>query len=165
MTNPVKPVPEGFHTLTAHLIVQDAARAIEFYKRAFGAEELGRMPGPGGKLMHAEIKIGDSIFFLVDEFPEFGSRSPQALGGSPVTLHLYVEDVDALFNRAVAAGATPQMPVQDQFWGDRFGKLVDPFGQEWSIATHKEELTPEEILKRGEAFLREMGGRSESAKA
>ena len=165
MTNPVKPIPEGFHTLTPHLIVRDATRAIEFYKQAFGAEELVRMPGPGGKLMHAEIKIGNSIFFLVDEFPEFGSRAPQSLGGSPVTLHLYVEDVDALFNRAVAAGATAQMPVQDQFWGDRYGKLADPFGHEWSIATHKEELTGEEILKRAEAVFGEMGKRSEAAKA
>lgn len=143
-----RPIPEGYHTATPYLIIKDAAKAIEFYKKAFGAKEVMRMAGPDGKVMHAEIKIGDSPIMLADEFPEMGARSPQSLGGSPVSIFLYVEDVDTLAEQAVAAGAEILMPVKDQFWGDRYGKLADPFGHLWDIATHKEDVTPEEIRKR-----------------
>jgi uncharacterized glyoxalase superfamily protein PhnB len=148
MTTQAKPIPEGFHTLTPHIVVRDGSGAIEFYRKAFAAEELMRMPGPGGKLMHAELKIGDSIVMLCDEFPEMGALSPQALDGSPVTLHVYTRDADAAIEKAVSAGATVTMPAQDTFWGDRYGKVQDPFGHHWSIATHQEDLTPEEIGKR-----------------
>lgn len=155
MTGKVKPIPEGFRTVTPHLVVNDAAQAIEFYKKAFGAKERSRSPGPGGKLMHAEIKIGDSIMMLVDEFP--GMKGPKALGGCPTTMHLYVEDADAAFKRAVDAGATATMPVMEAFWGDAYGKLTDPFGHEWSIATHKQDLTPEQVQKGAEEFFAKMG--------
>ena len=145
---PVKPVPEGYHTITPHLIVRDAARAIEFYKQAFGAKERGVMKGPDGKVMHAEMQIGDSIVMLADEMPEFGSRSPQSIGGSPTGLHIYTDNVDAAFDRAVKAGAQVEMPVMEQFWGDRYGKLKDPFGHSWSVATHVKDLSAEE-MKRG----------------
>lgn len=151
MAKPGKPVPEGYHTLTAHLVVKGAAAAIEYYKKAFGAEEVLRMPGPGGTIMHAEIRIGDSHIMLNDEFPDFRKLSPRTIGGSPVTLHLYVNDVDAVFDRAVKAGATVMMPVGDMFWGDRYGALEDPYGHHWSIATHKEDLTAEEIAERMKA--------------
>ncbi len=129
--------------------MKGASQAIEFYKKAFGAEELARMPGPDGKsIMHAPLKIGDSHLFLVDEFPEMGSQGRIKRRRSPVTIHLYVEDVDSAFNTALAAGARQIMPPADMFWGDRYGKLVDPFGHEWSLATHKEDLTPEEIGER-----------------
>jgi PhnB protein len=144
----VKPIPEGYHTLTPSLTIRGATDAIDFYKRAFGAVELMRMPGSGGKLMHAEIRIGDSVLMLSDEFPDMGGKSPQALGGSPVYLFVYVDDVDAVFKRAVDAGAQVRMPLADMFWGDRFGRVVDPFGHEWGLATHKEDLTPQEIAKR-----------------
>ncbi len=144
----VKPIPEGFRTLTPHLVVGDAAQAIEFYTRAFGGKERMRMPGPGGKLMHAEVQIGDSIFMLNDEIPEMGARSPISLGGSPVTLMLYVPNVDQTFAQAVAAGAIAIMPVADQFWGDRYGMVKDPFGHQWAIATHMEDLTPAQIAER-----------------
>ncbi len=151
-----KPIPEGFRTITPHLVVRDAAKAIEFYKRAFGAVVLGEShDSPDGKITHAELKIGDSNLMLNDEFPPHGV-SPQALGGSPVTLHLYIEDVDALFNRAVSAGAKVTMPLMDAFWGDRYGQLVDPFGHRWSLATHKEDVSREEIKKRSDAFFAEM---------
>lgn len=150
-----RPVPEGFHTVTPHIVVREAAKAIEFYRKAFGAVERYRMPGPDGKLMHAEIQIGNSIVMLVDEM-QF-ARSPQSLGGSPVTIHLYVEDADGWFGRAVKAGAKPSMPIMDAFWGDRYGKVTDPFGHEWSIATHKEDLTPEQIQKNAEAFFANRG--------
>jgi PhnB protein len=151
-TNRIKAVPDGYHTLTPHLVVKGASQAIEFYKKAFGAEEIGRAPGPDGKsLMHAELKIGDSRLFLVDEFPEMDCRGPQTIGGTPVTIHMYVEDVDAAFNKAVAAGAQVRMPLADMFWGDRYGVLADPFGHAWSLATHKEDLTPEEIATRAKA--------------
>ena len=153
MTKQVKPIPEGYHTATPYLIVDGADRAIEFYKRAFGAKELLRMPGPEGKIMHAEVQIGDSIVMLSDEFPEMGGHSPQALKGTPVSLYVYVEDVDAAFKQALAAGATTEMLVQDMFWGDRYGKLTDPFGHKWQIATHKEELTAEEISRRAAAAM------------
>jgi uncharacterized glyoxalase superfamily protein PhnB len=147
----VKPVPEGLHTLTPHIIVNDAAKAIDFYKRAFNAEEIACLPDPGGKIMHAQIKIGDSHVMIADEYPDMGVRSPLAIGGSAVTLNLYVPDVDKVFNQAVGAGATAAMPVADQFWGDRYGKLTDPFGHHWSVATHTEDLTAEEIAERAQA--------------
>lgn len=133
--------------VTPHLVCRGAAEAIEFYKRAFGAVEEMRLPAPDGRLMHASIKIGAARIMLVDENPEWGSLSPLALRGSPVTVHLYVDDVDAVFERAVAAGATAKMPVSDMFWGDRYGALVDPFGHHWSIATHKRDMTAEEIAE------------------
>jgi len=151
MTSRVKPIPEGYHTATPYLIIKDAARAIEFYKKAFGATELMRMAQPDGRIGHAEIRIGDSPIMLADEFQEMGHRSPQSLGGSPVSILLYVEDVDALFNQAVSAGAKVQKPVQDQFYGDRIGGVTDPFGHVWYIATHKEEVSPEEMRKRAAA--------------
>ena len=142
---PVKPVPHGYHTLTPFLTVRDAVRAIEFYKQAFGAKERDVAKGPDGKVMHAEIQIGDSIIMLTDEFPEFGSLSPQSIGGSPMGLHIYIENVDSAFDRAVKAGAQVEMPVMDQFWGDRYGKLKDPFGHKWSIATHVKDLSKDEM--------------------
>jgi uncharacterized glyoxalase superfamily protein PhnB len=152
----VKAIPEGYHTITPYMTVRDAARAIEFYKQAFGAVEKGVMKGPDGKVMHAELRIGDSLFMLADEFPQFGSLSPQAIGGSAMGLHIYVEDVDAAFDRAVKAGGTVEMPVSDMFWGDRYGKLVDPFGHKWSIATHKADLSMEEMERGMKAMMKEM---------
>jgi len=140
-----KPIPEGMHTVTPHLICEGAAGAIDFYVRAFDAAELARLPGPDGRLMHAMVRIGDSTVMLVDAFPEWGSPGPQALKGSPVVLHLYVPDVDATVAQAVAAGAKVTMPVSDMFWGDRYGQLVDPYGHRWSVATHVRDLTPEQI--------------------
>lgn len=150
----VRPIPEGYHTLTPALIVNNAAAAIEFYKRGFGAEELGRMSAPDGqKVFHAEIRIGDSKVMLADEFPEMGDcLSPTSIGGTASSLHIYVEDADAVFQRAVEAGATVAMPLMDAFWGDRFGKLIDPFGHHWSIATHIEDVTEEEMHRRAVAF-------------
>jgi PhnB protein len=143
-----KPIPDGYHTVTPYLIVNGAAQALEFYKKAFGATEMMRFPGPGGKIMHAEIKIGDSPIMLADEAPEMGARSPKTIGGTPLSLLLYVEDVDAWASKAVAAGAKVQRPVQDQFYGDRTGTFEDPFGHVWSIATHKEDVSLEEMQKR-----------------
>ena len=140
-------IPQDMHTVTPHLICAGAAKAIEFYKQAFGAVEVARLPGPGGKLMHAMIRIGDSAVMLVDEMPEWGALGPKSLKGSPVTLHLYVEDVDAFVERAVKAGAKVTMPVADQFWGDRYGKLEDPFGHHWSVATHVRDVSMEEAQK------------------
>jgi PhnB protein len=154
MASKVKPIPDGYHTATPYLIVGDAARAIEFYKQAFGAVDVMRMDGPPGKIGHAEIRIGDSPIMLADEFPSCGTRSPESLGGSPVSIHLYVEDVDAVFARAVAAGATTVRPVEDQFYGDRTGGLKDPFGHVWHVGTHKEDLSPEELRKRHEEFMK-----------
>jgi PhnB protein len=153
---PAKPVPEGYHTVTPYLTVRDAARAIEFYKKAFGAKEKGVMKGPDGKVMHAELVIGDSIIMLADEFPQFGSLSPQSVGGSASGLHIYLEDVDSAFDRAVEAGAKVEMPVADMFWGDRYGKLSDPFGHKWSIGTHKADLSNEEIERAQEEFMTNM---------
>jgi uncharacterized glyoxalase superfamily protein PhnB len=144
----VKPIPDGYHSVTPVLTIRGAARAIEFYKTAFGARERMRMPGPEGKIGHAEIEIGDSVVMLSDEFPDQGSESPQTLGGTPAYVFLYVDDADRVFQRAVDGGATVKMPLADMFWGDRFGRLVDPFGHEWGVATHKEDLTPEEIARR-----------------
>lgn len=151
MAKPGKPVPEGFRTITPHLVVDGAAEAIEFYRKAFGAEETLRMPGPDGKLMHAELKIGDSALMLNDPFPEYGAVGPKAIGGSPVTIHLYVNDVDALWDRAIKAGVKVLMPLMDAFWGDRYGLVEDPYGHRWSMATHKEDLTLEEIGQRAAA--------------
>ncbi len=150
----VKRVPDGMHTVTPHLSVRGAADAIEFYKKAFGAQEIFRSAMPDSqRIGHAEIRIGDSKVFLNDEFPEMGCSSPQSLGGSPVTLHLQVEDVDSLFDRAVQAGATVLMPLADQFWGDRYGLLADPYGHRWSIASHVRDMTREEVMKAAaEAF-------------
>jgi len=141
----VKAVPESMHSVTPHLVCAGAAEAITFYKQAFGAVEMGRLSGPQGKLMHAMIRIGDSAVMLVDEFPDRGSLGPKSLKGSPVTIHLYVEDVDATVKRAVAAGAKITMPVDDMFWGDRYGRLEDPFGHSWSVATHIRDVSPEEM--------------------
>jgi uncharacterized glyoxalase superfamily protein PhnB len=143
----VKPIPDGYHSLTPFLTVRDAAAAIEFYKQAFGAVERGAMKGPDGKIMHAELMIGDSIIMLSDEYPEFGAVSPQTIGGSGMGLHIYLDGVDAAFDRAVKAGAQVEMPVMDQFWGDRYGKLKDPFGHKWSIATHTKDLSMDDMKK------------------
>lgn len=151
MAEKVNPIPEGYHSVTPYIVVNGGARAIEFYKQAFGATELFRMDGPDGKVNHAEIKIGDSYVMLADEHPEIGARSPQALGGSPVSLMLYVEDVDAVVGRAVKAGGTLKRPVADQFYGDRTGSVEDPFGHFWYIATHVEDVSPEELEKRAAA--------------
>jgi PhnB protein len=148
MPSPVKPIPDGYHAVTPYLHVKGAARAIEFYERAFGARLLYRIDQPDGRVGHAELQIGDSRVMLADEFPEMGVRSPQAVGGTPVTIHLYVPDVDATVARAVAAGATLSRPVADQFYGDRNGGLVDPFGHVWFVATHVEDVPPEEISRR-----------------
>ena len=153
MAKNAKPIPEGFRTITPHLIVRGGEKAIEFYKKAFGAELVAKMPMPGGKLGHAEMRIGDSVVMLADEFPEMGARSPQSIGGSAVTIHVYVTDADAAYQRAVQAGAKATMPLMDMFWGDRYGKVTDPFGHEWSIATHKEDVTPEECVKRAAAMF------------
>jgi len=152
-----KPIPDGCHSVTPYVMVKDAAAAIEFYKRAFGAEEVERMPGPGGKgVMHAEIKIGDSLIMLSDEFPGTDCSSPQTLGGTTCQLFLYVPDVDSAYQRAVSAGATATMPVADMFWGDRYGKLPDPFGHQWGLATHKEDVSPSELKRRSEEFFARM---------
>ena len=142
---PVKPIPDGMHTVTPHLICAGAADAIEFYKKAFNAVELCRLPGPQGKLLHALIRIGDSAVMLAEECPDRDGFRPNTLKGSPVTIHLYVEDVDAFVAQAVGAGAKVTMPLEDMFWGDRYGKLEDPFGHHWSVATHIREVSPDEM--------------------
>lgn len=147
MTSSVKHIPDGYHSVTPYLCVSDAASAIEFYKKAFGATELMRMADPAGRIGHAELMVGDSRIMLADEFPEINFRSPQTLGGSPVLIHLYVEDVDALAAQAVAAGAKLTREVKDQFYGDRSGAIEDPFGHAWQISTHMKDVTPEEMDK------------------
>lgn len=144
-TSNVKPVPEGMHTITPHLVCAGAADAIEFYKKAFDAEEVMRLPGPDGKLGHAMLRIGDSLLMLADEFPQWESFGPLSLKGSPVTLHLSVADVDKAFERALAAGAAVRMPLADMFWGDRYGIVEDPFGHRWSLATHIRDVSAEEM--------------------
>ena len=151
-----KPIPDGFHTATPSIVVSDSKEAIEFYKKAFGANEIYQMPTPDGKTMHAMVQIGDSFVMMSDEFPNMGCKSPATLGGTGVTLHLYVEDADKIFNQAVEAGATVTMPIMDAFWGDRFGTIIDPFGHSWAIATHQKDLSPEEMKKAGEEFFANM---------
>jgi PhnB protein len=151
----VKPIPAEYHTATPYLIVNDAAKAIEFYKRGLGATERMRFAAPGGKIGHAEVKIGDSIIMLADEHPEMGYRSPQSIGGTPVSIFLYVDDVDRLFKQAIGAGAKELRPVKDQFYGDRSGTFSDPFGHVWSIGTHKEDVSPEEIHRRMEEMMKQ----------
>jgi PhnB protein len=150
----VKTRPDGMHSVTPHLVCAGASAAIEFYKKAFGAEELVRLPGPDGKLMHAMIRIGDAPVMLVDESPAWGALGPKSLGGSPVTLHLYVDDADAFVQRAVDAGAKVTAPLSDMFWGDRYGKLEDPFGHHWSVATHIRDVSEEELQQ----VMKQMGG-------
>lgn len=147
----VKPIPDGYHSVTPYLILSGGVDAIEFYKNAFGAREILRMMRPDGRVGHAEIKIGDSTIMLADEHPEIGARGPRTIGGSPVTIHLYVEDVDTVFHRAVAAGAKVLRPLQNQFYGDRSGGVEDPFGHAWYIATHVEDVSPDELKKRAAA--------------
>ena len=154
----VKAIPDGYHSVTPYLIIKGADRAIDFYKKAFNATQRMRMDGPNGTVGHAEIEIGGSAVMLADECPDMGFRSPQSIGGTGVSLHLYVTDVDAYFNRAVAAGARSLRPVQDQFYGDRSGTLEDPFGHVWTISTHKEDLSHEELCKRAEAAMKQHGG-------
>jgi len=153
-----KPIPDGYHTVTPYLIVKDAARALDFYQQAFGATELFRMAGPNGTIGHAEIKIGDSPIMLADEHPEHGFVGPQTLGGTPVSICLYVKDVDVLAQRAIAAGAKVLRPVKDQFYGDRSGTLADPFGHVWTISTHVEDVPPEEMSRRFESFCKQQVG-------
>ena len=148
MAPQVKPVPDGYNNVTPYLVIKGAAAAIDFYKKAFGATELMRMPHPDGRIGHAELKFGDSHVMLADEFPEMNVVSPQTLGNSPVGLLLYVDDVDATFAKAVSLGATVNKPLADQFYGDRTGTVVDPFGHKWTIATHKEDVSPEEMQRR-----------------
>jgi PhnB protein len=149
----VKPIPEGYHTVTPYLAVDDAAEAIAYYKKAFGAKERGRMDAPDGKIAHAELEIGDSIVMLSDPFPQASTRTPKELGGTSASIFMYVEDVDAVVKQAVQAGATILMEVSDQFWGDRFGTVADPFGHSWSIATHVEDVPPEEMAERAKAAM------------
>lgn len=154
----VKPVPDQYHSVTPYLIVKEAARALDYYQRAFGAQETMRLASPDGKVMHAEMRIGDSMIMLADEFPEMGAKSPESFGGTSVGLCLYVPDVDQIFQQALSVGGREERPVQDQFYGDRSGTLVDPFGHKWTIATHKEDLTPEEISQRAQAWMQQTGG-------
>jgi PhnB protein len=158
MPNPARPIPEGFHTITANLVCRNAARAIEFYKTAFGATELVRMPGPNGTIMHAELQIGDSRFFINDTMSKTPIPSPGEGVSNPMYIHLYVPNADTLFQRAVDGGARIDMPLQDMFWGDRYGKLTDPFGQQWGIATHVEDVAPEDMKRRQEAFFAKVAG-------
>jgi PhnB protein len=151
--NSVKAVPSGHHTVTPYLVIKNAAKALEFYKEAFGATESYKLMLPDGRLGHAEIRLGDSVIMLADEFPEYGGKSPETLGGSAVSIHLYVEDADAFFNKALAAGAKERKPVMNQFYGDRSGELEDPFGHLWWVATHKEDVAPEELQKRVQAMF------------
>ena len=156
MATKPRPIPEGYHTLSPYLAVDNAAEAIDWYKRAFGARETVRMLGPDGKIGHAELKIGDSHLMLSDPFPQASTKPPKELGGTSTSIFIYVEDVDATFKQAVDAGATVTMEVADQFWGDRFGTVTDPFGHVWSIATHVEDVPPEEIAERGKAAMAAM---------
>jgi len=156
MAGAVKALREGQHTLTPHLSVRGATKAIEFYKKAFGAEVKGVHHTPDGKVMHAALQIGDSLLFLADEFPGMGTPSPQALNGSPVILNLYAENIDKLFNQAVAAGATVTMPLANQFWGDRYGQITDPFGHTWALGQVVENVSPEEMERRGREAMAQM---------
>jgi PhnB protein len=153
-----KPIPEGYHTVTPYLAVDDASQAIEYYKKAFGAKERVRMEAPGGKIGHAELEIGDSLVMLSDPFPQATTKPPKELGGTSASVFMYVDDVDAFVKRAVDEGATMTMEVADQFWGDRFGSVTDPFGHSWSIATHVEDVPPEEMAERAKQAMAEMSG-------
>ena len=153
MAGKVNPIPEGYQAATPYLCCKDAAKAIDFYKQAFGATEVMRIGSPGGKIGHAEMKIGDSTIMLADEFPEMDARGPQTIGGTPVGLAVYFEDADAVTARAVSAGAKVLRPLQDQFYGDRSATIADPFGHKWTISTHKEDVSPEEIQKRAAAMF------------
>ena len=163
----VNPIPDGCEGTIPHLVVKGGNQALDFYKKAFGAEEVFRMPSPDGRLMHGELRIGTSLVYLADDFPEMcggKSRTPQSLGGTPATIHRYVTDCDAVINRAVAAGAKVTMPPTDMFWGDRYGVIEDPFGHSWSFATHKQDLTPEQIAKaQAEAFKQGPPGKNPSS--
>jgi PhnB protein len=159
----VKPIPQGYHSVTPYLTLSDAARAIDFYKRAFNAQEVMRMAGPNGKVGHAELRIGDSVIMLGDEMPGTSTRSPQSLGGTTGGVFLYVENVDAVFQQAVSAGAQVESPLADMFWGDRYGRLKDPFGHSWSVATHIEDVAPEEMSKRMQEAMANMSRRTGSA--
>jgi PhnB protein len=156
MAKTANPIPPGFHTVTPYLTVRSATKAIEFYKKALGAEEICVIPGPEGRTMHAEIKIGDSIIMLSDECAEYGALGPESRGGATSSLFLYFTNVDTAFDRAVKAGCTVKMPLQDQFWGDRFGTVIDPFGHVWSMATHIEDVNPEDMKKRHEEAVKQM---------
>ena len=162
---PVQAIPQGYHTVTPYLVVDDASKAIDFYKRAFDAKEKSRMEGPSGKIGHAELQIGDSMIMLADENPQMEAKAPRSLNGTTAGLFIYVKDVDAAFNRAVSAGAKVTTPVADMFWGDRYGKLTDPFGHSWSLATHKEDVAPEEMKKRMQAEMtaRQSGQKTRTA--
>ena len=162
---PAKSTPTGYHSVTPSIIVRGAAEAIEFYKRAFGAEEVARMAGPDGKIMHAEIRIGDSIVMLGDENPQWGALSPQSTNGLPSSLHIYVDDADAAFERALRAGAKVRYPLENAFWGDRYGKVTDPFGHEWGIATRVREMTLEETQQAAEAWLAQAAQAPQGAQA
>ena len=163
MATKVNSVPAGYHTATPYLTLDDCARAIKFYEQAFGAQEIMRMEAPGGKIGHAEIKIGDSLLMLADEMPGSGSRSPKSLGGTTAGVFLYVTDVDASYKKAVDAGARADMPPADMFWGDRYGKLTDPFGQTWFMATHKEDVAPEEMTRRMQQEMAKIGQQTRKA--
>jgi len=158
MPDPVNPIQPRYASLTPNLVCRNAAEAIEFYKAMFGAVEIRRMPGPGGSIMHAELKIGDSIFFVSDTMSKLPPALPEAGQSNPSYLHVQVTDVDDVFQRAVAAGARTDMPVQNMFWGDRYGKITDPFGQQWGIATHKEDVAPEEVQRRMKELLAKAAG-------
>jgi PhnB protein len=154
----VQPVPEGYNTVTPYLAVEDAAAAIDFYTRALGAKERVRMAGPGDSVMHAELEIGDSLIMLSDPFPQASTKPPKELGGTSVSIFVYVDDIDALYKQAIDAGATSLMEPDDMFWGDRFGSVQDPFGHSWTIATHVEDVSPAEMQKRSEEFMASMAG-------
>jgi PhnB protein len=162
---PLKSPPAGYHSVTPSIIVRGASEAIDFYKRAFGAEEVGRMPGPDGKIMHAEIRIGDSLLMLSDENPQWGALSPLSTNGLSSSLHIYVDDADAAFERALRAGATVRYPIEDAFWGDRYGKVTDPFGHEWGIATRMKELSSDEVRRAAEAWMAQVGKAPQTAQA
>ncbi len=160
MTNAVNPIPQNFHTVTPNLVFRDAAGAIDFYKKVFGAVELVRMPGPNNKVMHAEVKIGDSVVFITDTVTDKAPAVSTPTHFIPQYLHLYVEDVDATFKRAVEAGVKVDMPLEDMFWGDRYGKFTDPFGQQWSVASHKEDVAPDEMKRRMQALFAKSAGQN-----
>lgn len=163
MAGKVKPIPEGYRTVTPYIVVNDAKAAIDFYSRAFGAKEIMKMEGPGGKIAHAEMKIGDSMIMLADEMGGSSNRSPRSLGGTTGGIFLYVEDVDSVFKQATAAGAQVDTPLADMFWGDRYGRLTDPFGHSWSLATHKEDVAPQEMARRTKEAMAQMGQQTRSA--